>query len=107
MLRFAIPGYLSGHLARTICPLPPLAQSRSILLAGTRVTSKCKSMSTTTATAPPRHRFLVYAPDKTEEGTLEKRLSVRTTHLEAAKTNFANGLVRTRTSISFVRKSMF
>lgn len=49
--------------------------------------------------APTRHRFLVYAPDKTEEGTLDKRLSVRPKHLEGAKTNFANGLVRTQISV--------
>ncbi|KXN90142.1 hypothetical protein AN958_04632 [Leucoagaricus sp. SymC.cos] len=46
------------------------------------------------ATAAPRQRFLVYAPDKTEEGTLEKRLSVRSQHLESAKAKFTTGLVR-------------
>ncbi|KAF9453920.1 hypothetical protein P691DRAFT_811686 [Macrolepiota fuliginosa MF-IS2] len=44
--------------------------------------------------APTRHRFLVYAPDRTEEGTLQKRLSVRQAHLDGAKNHFSNGLVR-------------
>jgi hypothetical protein len=39
-------------------------------------------------------RFLVYAPDKTEQGTFEKRLSVRSKHLDAATDNFNGGLVR-------------
>lgn len=43
----------------------------------------------------PRQRFLVYAPDKSEEGTLEKRLSVRPKHIEGATANFNGGLVRT------------
>lgn len=34
--------------------------------------------STTTSTL---HQFIVYAPDKTEEGTFEKRLAVRSQHL--------------------------
>ncbi|KAJ3569620.1 hypothetical protein NP233_g4929 [Leucocoprinus birnbaumii] len=42
----------------------------------------------------PRQRFLVFAPDKTEEGTFEQRMSVRPKHLERAKASFANGLVR-------------
>lgn len=52
-----------------------------------------------TSTAPPRHRFFVYAPDRTEEGTLDKRLSVRPKHLETAMANFNGGLVRTPISI--------
>lgn len=46
--------------------------------------------------ATTRPRFLVYAPDKTEEGTLDKRLSVRSKHLETATANHSSGLVRTR-----------
>lgn len=52
-------------------------------------------MSTNATTTPTRHRFLVFAPDKTEGGTFEKRMSVRPVHIEGAKSNFANGLVRT------------
>ncbi|KAJ8518046.1 hypothetical protein ONZ45_g4849 [Pleurotus djamor] len=39
-------------------------------------------------------RFFVYAPDKTEEGTYERRLSVRPQHLEMAKENIAKGFIR-------------
>ncbi|KAF5351727.1 hypothetical protein D9756_007461 [Leucocoprinus leucothites] len=42
----------------------------------------------------PRQRWLVYAPDKTEEGTFEKRMSVRPTHIENASSNFQKGIVR-------------
>ncbi|KAF9017530.1 hypothetical protein BDZ89DRAFT_1022153 [Hymenopellis radicata] len=42
----------------------------------------------------PRSLFFVYAPDKTDEGALERRLSVRSKHLEAAKAAFASGVVR-------------
>ncbi|RDB25246.1 hypothetical protein Hypma_008016 [Hypsizygus marmoreus] len=45
-----------------------------------------------TATSQPR--FMVYAPDKTEEGTFERRLSVRPTHLETAKDRIENGFIR-------------
>ncbi|KAH6914210.1 hypothetical protein BKA70DRAFT_1260736 [Coprinopsis sp. MPI-PUGE-AT-0042] len=47
-----------------------------------------------TAAAAPRHRFLVYAPDKTEEGTFEKRLSVRSKHLETAHERNIAGIVK-------------
>ncbi|KAJ6602188.1 hypothetical protein B0H10DRAFT_670292 [Mycena sp. CBHHK59/15] len=33
----------------------------------------------------PLHKFLVYAPDKAEEGTYDRRLAVRDAHLESAK----------------------
>ncbi|KAF4567782.1 hypothetical protein EYR40_006790 [Pleurotus pulmonarius] len=39
-------------------------------------------------------RFFVYAPDKTEDGTFEKRLSVRPEHVEMAKKNIAEGVIR-------------
>ena len=42
----------------------------------------------------PRQRWIVYAPDRTEEGTLEKRLSVRSKHIEGATANFGSGIVR-------------
>lgn len=42
----------------------------------------------------PRQRWIVYAPDRTEEGTLEKRLSVRPKHIEGATANFGSGIVR-------------
>lgn len=48
----------------------------------------------TTASTPVRHRFFVYAPDKTEPGTLERRLSVREKHLVGAKVNHESGLIR-------------
>lgn len=44
---------------------------------------------------PTRQLFFVYAPDKTEEGTFERRMSVRPTHLEVAKERTGQGLIRT------------
>lgn len=35
----------------------------------------------TPAPAPVLHQFVIYAPDKPEEGTFEKRLAVRSQHL--------------------------
>lgn len=34
--------------------------------------------------------FFVYAPDKTEEGTFQKRLAVREQHLVVARENIAS-----------------
>ncbi|KAF8197993.1 hypothetical protein BJ912DRAFT_1055662 [Pholiota molesta] len=48
----------------------------------------------TSASTPTKHRFFVYAPDKTDEGALERRLSVRPQHLEGAKASHDNGLIR-------------
>ncbi|KAJ7201706.1 hypothetical protein GGX14DRAFT_400027 [Mycena pura] len=42
--------------------------------------------------SPPR--FVVYAPDKTEPGTPELRLSVRATHLERAAKAISDGVIR-------------
>lgn len=53
--------------------------------------------------APTTHHFIVYAPDKTEEGTYERRLSVRAIHLEAAKKNIENGLIRKLPQFTFTR----
>ncbi|KAJ7931227.1 hypothetical protein B0H13DRAFT_860860 [Mycena leptocephala] len=36
------------------------------------------------SSAPTLHRFVVFAPDKTDEGAFERRLSVRPKHLENA-----------------------
>jgi len=49
-------------------------------------------------TAIPRHKFFVYAPDKVEEGTFEKRLSVRPKHVETAKSRIEAGFIRRRPS---------
>lgn len=51
-------------------------------------------MSTLAEGSPNRQRFFVYAPDKTEEGTFERRLSVRPTHLETAKERTLKGIIR-------------
>jgi hypothetical protein len=48
----------------------------------------------TTETAPTLHHFLVYAPDKTEEGTFEKRLTVRSKHLENVGVLIGNGVIK-------------
>lgn len=46
------------------------------------------------AQASPKY-FFVYAPDKTEEGTFERRMSVRPKHLEVAHERTTQGLIRT------------
>ncbi|TFL04766.1 hypothetical protein BDV98DRAFT_502223 [Pterulicium gracile] len=38
--------------------------------------------------------FFVYAPDKTEEGTFQKRLAVREQHLVVARENIASKKIR-------------
>ncbi|KAI4521882.1 hypothetical protein K525DRAFT_200143 [Schizophyllum commune Loenen D] len=44
-----------------------------------------------TTAAPTKHKFLVYAPDRAEEGTFEKRMSVRPAHLENASSLISSG----------------
>lgn len=41
------------------------------------------------------HKFVVYAPDRAEEGTFEKRLSVRAKHLENAGPLISAGIIST------------
>ncbi|KAJ7255373.1 hypothetical protein C8J57DRAFT_1346331 [Mycena rebaudengoi] len=47
-----------------------------------------------TSASPTLHRFFVHAPDKTDAGAFERRLSVRTKHLENAKKAIDSGSVR-------------
>ncbi|KAJ7484410.1 hypothetical protein FB451DRAFT_1232436 [Mycena latifolia] len=44
--------------------------------------------------APGLPRFFVYAPDKTDPGTFERRLSVRPKHLENAAKAINEGVIR-------------
>jgi hypothetical protein len=44
--------------------------------------------------APTLHKFLVYAPDKTDEGAFARRMSVRAKHLENAAKAVSEGLIR-------------
>lgn len=46
------------------------------------------------STAPTRQRFFVYAPDKTDEGTFQLRLSVREKHLVGVRAAVADGTIR-------------
>lgn len=39
------------------------------------------------------HTFVVYAPDKTDEGAVARRFSVRPKHLEGARERHAQGIV--------------
>ncbi|KAJ7512454.1 hypothetical protein B0H11DRAFT_1698841 [Mycena galericulata] len=39
-------------------------------------------------------RFFVYAPDKTDEGAFERRLSVRAKHLDNAAKGINDGVIR-------------
>ncbi|KAF8629139.1 hypothetical protein AX17_005725 [Amanita inopinata Kibby_2008] len=40
-----------------------------------------------------RHRFMVYAPDKQEEGTFERRTSVRPQHRVSLQKNIEQGVI--------------
>ncbi|THV06720.1 hypothetical protein K435DRAFT_960325 [Dendrothele bispora CBS 962.96] len=53
-----------------------------------------------TSATDPRPKFLVYAPDKTEEGTFERRLSVRPDHLAKAKESISGGFIRIAGALS-------
>ena len=49
---------------------------------------------------PAPQYFFVYAPDKTEEGTFERRMSVRPKHLATAHERTGQGLIRMLDTIS-------
>jgi hypothetical protein len=51
------------------------------------------SSAETAAPTLKLHHFIVYAPDKTEPGTFEKRMSILAKHLETAKTHIESGLI--------------
>ncbi|THH18814.1 hypothetical protein EW146_g2228 [Bondarzewia mesenterica] len=46
------------------------------------------------AATPTKHIFVVYAPDKTDEGALQRRLSVRSAHLEGAASMKKEGYLK-------------
>jgi uncharacterized protein YciI len=54
-----------------------------------------------------KHKFLVYALDKTEEGTLAKRYEVRTQHLEELQPRLDSGTVRKCPILIFHARSVF
>lgn len=51
--------------------------------------------SPSAASSPARQvaKYLLVAPDYTDEGALQRRLDVRARHLEAATTSFKDGLI--------------
>ncbi|KAJ7707832.1 hypothetical protein B0H16DRAFT_1481541 [Mycena metata] len=61
---------------------------------------------------PTLHKFIVYAPDKTDEGAFERRLSVRAKHLENAakkiedKTILVGGAMLTPESLTGADKKL-
>lgn len=57
------------------------------------------------AQASPKY-FFVYAPDKTEEGTFERRMSVRPKHLEVAHERTSQGLIRTLATTDTTRSAI-
>jgi uncharacterized protein YciI len=71
---------------------------RSVSLALPRHTRLLLPSITTTTRAmssdPALHTFFVYAPDKLEEGTFEKRLAVREQHLTVARQNISEKVIR-------------
>jgi hypothetical protein len=46
------------------------------------------------STAASRQLFFIWAPDKTQDGTFERRLSVRGDHLQSAKESISAGFIR-------------
>ncbi|KAJ7054367.1 hypothetical protein C8F01DRAFT_1088904 [Mycena amicta] len=44
--------------------------------------------------APVLHKFVVYAPDKTDPDAFDRRMSVRGKHLEAVAKNVEAGIIR-------------
>lgn len=48
----------------------------------------------TMSTGPTLHQFVIYAPDCTDAGALERRLSVRQTHLAGAAKLYEQGIFR-------------
>lgn len=70
---------------------------RNVLIRPTRFrapTALYSAARMTTAAAAAKLNFLVYAPDRTEEGTFEKRMSVRPAHLENAASLISSGFSR-------------
>jgi hypothetical protein len=51
-------------------------------------------MSDRPSPARSRQLFFIWAPDKADEGTFERRLSVRNDHLESAKAHVSDGFIR-------------
>ncbi|KAG7090925.1 hypothetical protein E1B28_009999 [Marasmius oreades] len=52
------------------------------------------SLRVMSRTASGKFLIYTYAPDRTEEGTFERRMSVRPQHIEGLKANVANGSIR-------------
>jgi len=51
------------------------------------------SLATTTPAQQKLHKFLVYVPDKTDEGAFERRLAVRDQHLARGKEYVQRGFL--------------
>jgi hypothetical protein len=65
-----------------------------LILHASRPLRTTATMATTSGTSPAvRHKFLVYAPDKTNEDTPAKRMAVRDQHLAAGKKAFEAGFM--------------
>lgn len=58
------------------------------------------------ASALMKHLFLVYAPDKTDEGALQRRLSVRPEHLKGAFALHEQGILSCVVICTSIRPSL-
>ncbi|KAI0800364.1 hypothetical protein C8Q74DRAFT_1191709 [Fomes fomentarius] len=47
-----------------------------------------------TSATPLSHKFIVYAPDMADEGALQRRLNVRSAHLDKAREQIARGTIK-------------
>lgn len=54
------------------------------------------------ATVPQLHKFVVFAPDKTDEGAFQRRLSVRTKHLARSSEMHDTGLISMSLDFSLI-----
>ncbi|KAI0753470.1 hypothetical protein C8Q80DRAFT_1152361 [Daedaleopsis nitida] len=51
-------------------------------------------MMSAAASSPARHKFIVYAPDMTDDGAFQRRLNVRSSHLDKARGHVAEGTIK-------------
>lgn len=65
------------------------------ILTHTRPSTALYRLRTMSSTAAPSNKFqfMVYCPDKTDEGAFQRRLSVREEHLANAKALGADGVI--------------
>jgi hypothetical protein len=82
----------SGYKSRSLAMISIFRTRQFLVAPAQRITSIGRFISTT---SPNRHMFFVYAPDKTDQGTFQRRLSVRPKHLVRSTQMFECGFIST------------